>query len=119
MTKEKLSPIERKYAKTLDFLKKQKKGSNVDNIIINFLTKQIKEIKEGKRNELDIGDTFQIGLFAKDYGLKLSEKMFDLLIELSDYKVEINGKVLVGELGIESIEDVEKELNKIKEKLSN
>jgi len=103
---EKLSPIEKEYSKVLGLLKKQKKGSNVDNIIVDFIKQQIKEIKEGKRNELDVGDAFQIGNYAEDYGLKLSKKVQDLLLELSDYKIEQAGRLM-------NISAVQKELNKL------
>ena len=100
---EKLSPIEKEYSKVLGLLKKQKKGSNVDNIIVDFIKQQI---KEGKRNELDVGDAFQIGNYAEDYGLKLSKKVQDLLLELSDYKIEQAGRLM-------NISAVQKELNKL------
>lgn len=103
---EKLSPIEREYSKVLDLLKKQKKGSNVDNIILDFIKQQIKEIKERKRDELDIGDAFQIGNCAEGYGLKLSKKVQDLLLELSDYKIEQAGRLM-------DIQSVQKEVNKL------
>jgi len=108
---EELSQFEKEYAEVLNEIRKQKKGSNIDEIIINFLKKQIKEIREGKRNEMDIGDVFGIGIqLAEIEGYKLSEKVEELVYELGDYKVEIGGNVLIGELGIKSIKDVEKEV---------
>ena len=103
---EELSPIEREYSQVLNLLKQQKKGSNVDKILLDFIKQQIKEIKEKKRNELDVGDAFQIGNCAEEYGLKFSKKMADFLIELSDYKIEQAGRLM-------NIQAVQKEVNKL------
>ncbi len=105
--KKELTSIEKKYPEILENLKKQKKGSNVDNIITSFIKDTLAKIKNKKINELDIGNAFQIGIFADKYGLKMSQKLHDFLLELSDYKIEQAGRLM-------TISAVEKELNKLK-----
>ena len=105
---QKLSPIENEYPEVLNLLKQRKKGSNADKILLDFIKKQIREIKEGKKDELDVGDAFQIGNYAEEYGLKFSKKMADFLIELSDYKIEQAGRLM-------NIPAIQKELKKLME----
>ncbi len=105
--KKELTSIEKKYPDILENLKKQKKGSNVDKIIISFIKNTLSNIKNKKINELDIGNAFQIGLFAKKDDLKISKKLQDFLLELSDYKIEQAGRLM-------TIPEVEKELNNLK-----
>lgn len=103
--------INEKYPETLELINQQKKGSNIDWIALDFLKKQIKEIKEGKRKDTDIGDAFGIFIQNKNIGKKsFSEKVKELLFNLGDYQVEINNHFVTD---LNSIKDVEKELNKI------
>ncbi len=101
-----LTPIEKEYSEVILLIKKQKKGSNIDKIILDFLKKQIKEIKAGKRNDLDIGDIFPIAV-ADTEGYRISDEIQDLIFELGDYKI------VVGELGIRNIKDAERVVNEI------
>ncbi len=100
--------FEEEYREVLSLIRRQRKGSNIDKIILDFLKKQIKEIKEGKRSELDIGDVFGIAIQdALIHGYKLSKDVEDLSCDLGGYKIEQAPSEL------ENIKDVEREVNKL------
>jgi len=59
----------------------------IDQVLLNFILKLCREIKEGSRDELDIGDAFGMGIQnAETAGYKLSPKVEEFLLELGDYK---------------------------------
>lgn len=62
--------------------------TEIDKTILNFVLRQCTEINEGKRNELDVGDAFGIGIqHALAKGYKFSPIVEDFLIELGEYKI--------------------------------
>jgi len=60
---------------------------DIDSFLLIFVLKLCQEIKEGKRDELDIGDAFGIGIqHAKTVGYSLSPEVEELLFDLGNYK---------------------------------
>jgi len=79
--------------------------------LIRFLLDIIKEIKEGKRNELDVGDLFGIGIQHALGSYDLNPEVEDFFIELGDYKI------VSGELKLDNVEKVEELARKLLVKL--
>ncbi len=104
--RKKAEAFKEEYKEVFSLIKKQRKGSNIDKIILDFLKKQIKEIKAGKRNDLDIGDIFGIAIQHTER-YKVSEDVEWLIYELGEYKIEVGHSKLKG------INDVEKIVNSI------
>ena len=82
----------------------------IDQFFIDFIKNQIQNIKEGKREDMDIGDVFPIYSIAINKGYRFNKKLEELIIKLGDYKLEINGKYSTE---MNSIVDVEKALEEI------
>jgi hypothetical protein len=90
----------------------------IDEYLLKFVAKLLREVREGKREEIDLGDGFAIGKFAmgEESSYKLSPELEEFLIKLGNYKVEFpNGKEVWTDLN--SIKEVETELKKIARKL--
>src|SRR6056297_2073782 len=86
---------------------------DIDETLLKFVEKQIKEAREGKRKDMDVGDAFGVGIqhAMAGKGYKFSEEVEDFLYELGEYKVYI------GQPEFKSLEEVEKELKRISKKL--
>ena len=90
----------------------------IDEYLLKFVARLLREVKEGKREDIDLGDGFSIGKLAmkKESGYKLSPELNKLLEWLSDYRVEFpDGATVWG--APQTPEEVEKELKKVAKKL--
>lgn len=95
--------------------KKEIPKNKIDEILLKFVSKQIKEARESKRSDLDIGDAFGIGIqHGIINGYKFSSEVEDFLYELGEYKVEIAERN-VGTMN--SLDEVERKLKEIAETL--
>ena len=77
---------------------------------IDFIKKQLRDIKEGKMEDMDIGDVFPLYAMAANKGYKFEKEMEEFIIKLGDYKLELHGKYATE---LNSIGDVEKEFNEV------
>ena len=104
--------VEEEYPKSWNFIKNKKiSQEKIENFFIDFIKRIVKEIKEGKKDDLDIGDAFQLYIFAVDKGYKFSKQLERFLINLGDYKLEHKGKYI---MPLNSITEVESELDSFK-----
>ena len=79
----------------------------IEKFFIDFIKKILNEIKEGKREDLAMGDPFPLYAFACNKGYKFSKKLEKFLINLGDYKLKMHGEYA---MPLNSIEDVESAL---------
>lgn len=84
--------------------------NEIDRFFVDFIKKQIQNIKESKQEDMDIGDVFPIYAMAVNKGYKFNRQLEDFIIRLGDYKLEEYGKYTTE---LNSIDDVEKKFKKI------
>ena len=89
----------------------------INKYLLKFVARLLKEVKEGKREEIDLGDGFSIGKFAMvdESKYSISPDLANFLNELGKYHVEILGGEV--ESSMNSIEEVELELKEVAKKL--
>lgn len=108
--------LDEDYPEVWEGIEKKRIPSNkIDEILLQTLLKIIQEIEEGKRNELDIGDVFGLGIqhaMVKEY--KLNPEVEDFLWHLGSYKDEPFENSIPNES--ESIEKVKEKAHKLLDK---
>ena len=111
--------LQEAYPKEWDELTNKKvPKKRIDEYLLKFVARLLREVKEGKREDIDLGDGFSIGSLAmgKESGYKLSPELNDFLIQLDGYKIEFpDGATVWG--APQTPEEVEKELRKVSKKL--
>lgn len=109
--------LQESYPAEWEEIKSKKVSKNeIDKYLLNFEARLLKEVKKGKRNQIDLGDGFGIGIMhAEGNGYKLNPLLHNFLTELSDYNVEIDGKKGWGSL--QKPKEVEIKLKSIAKKI--
>ena len=90
----------------------------INEYLLKFVARLLKEVKEGKREDIDLGDGFSIGIMhAAAY--KLNPEVYGFLFRLDDYGMQDfmgHGDSEYGEM-LETPEEVERELKRVAKKL--
>ena len=89
----------------------------IDEFLLRFIKKILLEVQNHKRDDMDIGDAFGIGMqHATIEGYKINPALEQFLIELGDYRVDLrcDGKS-IGTFN--TPEEVEAELKKVAKEL--
>jgi len=90
----------------------------INEYLLRFVARLLKEVKSGKRKDINLGDGFSIGKFTmnKKSGYHLDKDLYDFLEDLGDYQMDLGeGDNLGGSMN--SPKEVESELKKVAKKL--
>ena len=87
----------------------------IDEYLLKFVARLLKEVKTGKRNEDDLGDGWSMVINLKEEDYKLNPSVYSFLFRLGDYGFGEGDSEYGKMLG--SPEEVETELKKVANKL--
>jgi hypothetical protein len=110
--------LQEKYPRVWeDLMNKKVPKKEINEYLLKFVARLLKEVKENKRNEIDLGDGFSMGRFAMvpERGYQLSHFVENFLKELGNYGLEISGEKV--ESHMNSPKEVEIELKKVSKKV--
>ena len=102
-----------------DIINKKVPKKRINEYLLKFVARLLREVKEGKRDEDDLGDGWSMVINMDEKYYKLRPDAYGFLFRLSDYGMQsIFGKG-TSEYGnmLYTIEEVEKELKKVAKKL--
>ena len=111
--------LQEMYPKEWDDLTEQKvPKKEINEYLLRFVARLLREVKAGKRKDIDLGDGFSIGKFAMNEksGYKLDKDLYDFLEDLGDYQMDFGKGDNIGG-GMNSPEEVETELKEVAKKL--
>ncbi|MBU2616133.1 MAG: hypothetical protein KKC19_03445 [Nanoarchaeota archaeon] len=91
----------------------------IDEYLLNFVSRLLREVKNGKREEDDLGDGWSMIINLKEGGYNLNPEVYSFLFRLGDYGLEEtlgSGDSEYGKM-LYSPEEVEIELKRVAKKL--
>jgi len=102
-----------------DLENKKVPKKDIDKYLLNFVARLIREVKAGKREEIDIGDGWSIVLDVDKKYYKLKPEVYGFLFRLGDYGMQDflgYGTSDYGDM-LYTVDEVETELHKVAKKL--
>ncbi len=101
-----------------DLTKGKVPKKEIDEYLLRFVARLLREVKAGKRKDIDLGDGSSIGSLAmtKEGRYKLRSELDVFLMKLDGYKIEFPNKSTIWG-SPETPKEIETELRKVAKKL--
>lgn len=112
--------LDKMYPKEWDEITNKKvPKKDIDKYLLNFVVRLVRESKEGKREDIDIGDGWHITLNVDREYYKLKPEVYGFLFRLGDYGMQDSLGYGTSDYGdmLYTIDEVEPELQKVAKKL--
>jgi|GEM_PF-2812647 len=103
-----------------DLINKKVPKKDINKYLLNFVAKLIKEVKEGKREETDIGDGWSMVINIDEKYYKLNPEVYGFLFRLGDYGLQDSLGTGTSEYGdmLYTLDEVERELKVVSKKVA-
>jgi len=103
-----------------ELINKKVPKKDINKYLLNFVAKLVKEVKEGKREDTDIGDGWSMVINLDEKYYKLNPNVYGFLFRLGDYGTQDSLGTGTSEYGdmLYTLNEVEKELKIVLEKVA-